>query len=47
MSGVSSLRCWIDLSRRVVEFNMSLVQAHAAADVVMMPDRVYSQCRSD
>ena len=46
ISGVPSLRCWIDLSRRIAEFNISVLPAHAAADVVMIPDRVYSQSRS-
>jgi hypothetical protein len=37
---------WIDLSHRIAEFNIS-VSAYATADVVMIPDRVYSQSRND
>jgi hypothetical protein len=39
--GVSS-KCWIDLSHRTAEFNMSLGRAYAAADVAMITDPVYS-----
>jgi len=33
---------WIDLSRRIAEFNICLASAHAVAAVVTVPDRVYS-----
>jgi hypothetical protein len=45
-----SLKCWIDLSRRIAEFNISLDipgDADAAVDVVMTRNRVYSASRND
>jgi hypothetical protein len=39
--------CWIDLSRRIAEFNISLADAMRLADVAIAADRVYSQSRTD
>jgi hypothetical protein len=36
-----SLGCRLDLSHRIAEFNISLAR-HAATDVVILPDPVYS-----
>jgi len=39
--------CWIDLSRRIAEFNISLAQAMRPTDVAIAANRVYSQSYND
>jgi hypothetical protein len=39
--------CWVDLSRRIAEFNISLMQAMRLTDVAITADRVYSQSYND
>jgi hypothetical protein len=39
--------CWIDLSRRIAEFNISLTHDMRLTDVAITADRVYSQSRND
>jgi hypothetical protein len=45
--GVSMWDICTNLSPRMAEFNICLTSAHAAPTVVMTPDRVYAQSRTD